>query len=69
MLKMSGVTNFPPLFFANLKKAKPGNEATIGTQPSGLYREVVSAGYRWSLMQVSLYQQGMHVCITCMGTN
>ena len=28
--------------------------STIGTQPSGLNREVVS-GYRWSLRQVSLY--------------
>ena len=28
--------------------------STIGTQPSGLYRELVS-GCRWSLRQVSLY--------------
>ena len=27
--RFSLLLNFPPLFFANLKKAKPGNEATI----------------------------------------
>ena len=35
-------------------KVKINSKVTFGTQPSGLYREVVS-GYRWSLRQVLLY--------------
>ena len=39
-------------------KVQINSKLTFGTQPSGLYREVVY-GYRWSLRQVSLYDSAV----------